>query len=44
MKKVLSLVLLVMLLMPAFAQGEGTLTVFNWEDYIDESLIEQFEQ
>ena len=44
MKKVLSLVLLVMLLMPAFAQGEGTLTVFNWEDYIDESVIEQFEQ
>ena len=44
MKKVLSLVLLVMLLMPAFAQGEGTLTVFNWEDYIDESVIAQFEQ
>ena len=44
MKKVLSLVLLVMLLIPTFAIGEGSLTVFNWEDYIDESVIEQFEQ
>lgn len=44
MKKVVSLVLLVMLLIPSFAMGEGSLTVFNWEDYIDESVIEQFEQ
>lgn len=44
MKKVISLVLLLMLLMPAFAQGEGSLTVFNWEDYIDESVILQFEE
>ena len=32
MKKIISLVLLVMLLVPAFAQAEGSLTVFNWED------------
>lgn len=44
MKKIVSLVLLVMLLIPSFAIGEGSLTVFNWEDYIDESVIEQFEQ
>ena len=44
MKKVVSLILLVMLLIPSFAMGEGSLTVFNWEDYIDESVIEQFEQ
>jgi len=44
MKKVVSLILLVMLLVPSFAMGEGSLTVFNWEDYIDESVIEQFEQ
>jgi len=43
MKKLLSLVLFVMLLIPAFAQAEGTITVFNWEDYIDESVIKQFE-
>ncbi|MBR5231929.1 MAG: spermidine/putrescine ABC transporter substrate-binding protein [Clostridia bacterium] len=44
MKKFLSLVLLVMLLIPAFAQAEGTVTVFNWQDYIDESVIEDFEK
>lgn len=44
MKKIVSLILLVMLLVPSFAMGEGSLTVFNWEDYIDESVIEQFEQ
>ncbi len=44
MKKVVSIVLLVMLLIPSFAMGEGSLTVFNWEDYIDESVIEQFEK
>lgn len=44
MKKILSLVLVVLLLLPSFALGEGSLTVFNWEDYIDESVIELFEQ
>ena len=43
MKKFIALVLSVMLLLPAFALGEGSLTVFNWEDYIDRSVIEQFE-
>lgn len=44
MKKFFSLVLVVMLLLPAVSLGEGVLNVFNWEDYIDESVIEQFEQ
>ena len=33
-----------MMLLPAVSLGEGVLNVFNWEDYIDESVIEQFEQ
>lgn len=44
MKKILALVLVVMMLLPAVSLGEGVLNVFNWEDYIDESVIEQFEQ
>lgn len=44
MKKFLALILVVMMLLPAVSLGEGVLNVFNWEDYIDESVIEQFEQ
>ncbi len=44
MKKFIALVLVAMMLLPAVSLGEGVLNVFNWEDYIDESVIEQFEQ
>ena len=44
MKK-LSLVLilaLVLCALPVAAHAEGTLTVYNWYDYIDESVLDDF--
>ena len=44
MKK-LSLVLiiaLVLCMLPLAARAEGTLTVYNWYDYIDESVLDDF--
>ncbi|MBO7385836.1 MAG: spermidine/putrescine ABC transporter substrate-binding protein [Clostridia bacterium] len=46
MKK-LSLVLilaLVLCVLPVAAHAEGTLTVYNWYDYIDESVLDDFEE
>ncbi len=45
MKKLVAAVLvLVALSIGAGALAEGTITVFNWYDYIDESVISMFEQ
>ena len=43
MKKLLC-VLLVCLMLPLCASAQEVLNVFNWEDYIDESVIALFEQ
>ena len=42
MKKMLSVLLLLVLLLPASALADEVVNVFNWEDYIDESVLEQF--
>lgn len=44
MKKLLALVLALALFLPALAMAEEVVNVFNWEDYIDESVLEQFTQ
>lgn len=44
MKKLLSALLILALLLPACAVAEEVVNVFNWEDYIDESVIQQFQQ
>ena len=44
MKKLLALVLALALSLPALAMAEEVVNVFNWEDYIDESVLEQFTQ
>ncbi len=44
MKKLLSVVLIAALLLPAFALADGVVNVFNWEDYIDESVLQMFEE
>ena len=43
MKKLLC-ALLVVLMLPVLASAQEVLNVFNWEDYIDESVIALFEQ
>lgn len=43
MKKVLGLLLILSLLLPACASAQEVVNVFNWEDYIDESVLQQFE-
>lgn len=44
MKKLISLLLLLALLLPVCAGAQEVVNVFNWEDYIDESVLQQFEQ
>ncbi len=36
--------LLVVLLFPVIALADGVVNVFNWEDYIDESVLKMFEE
>ena len=42
MKKLLSLLLVALLVLPAAALADEVVNVFNWYDYIDESVFEQF--
>lgn len=44
MKKLVALALALALFLPALALAEEVVNVFNWEDYIDESVLEQFTQ
>lgn len=44
MKKILAALLTLCLLLPAAAMAQEVVNVFNWEDYIDESVIQQFEE
>lgn len=44
MKKILALLLVLTLCLPLCAQAEEVVNVFNWVDYIDESVIKQFEE
>lgn len=44
MKKIVSFLLLLALLLPVCASAQEVVNVFNWEDYIDESVLLQFEQ
>ena len=43
MKKLLCALLIAALLLPVCALADEVVNVFNWEDYIDESVLEQFE-
>ena len=42
MKKLLSVLLLLAMLLPSAAMADQVVNVFNWEDYIDESVLEMF--
>ena len=44
MKRILAALLALCLLLPAGAMAQEVVNVFNWEDYIDESVLELFEQ
>lgn len=44
MKKLVSVLLLLALMLPLCATAQEVVNVFNWEDYIDESVLLQFEQ
>ena len=44
MKKVLSVLLAVAMLLPLCASAQEVVNVYNWEDYIDESVLDQFEE
>ena len=44
MKKLISALLILAMLLPVCAFAEEVVNVFNWEDYIDESVIQQFQQ
>ena len=44
MKKAFCLLLLAVMLLPVFALSEGTVVVYNWEDYIDDRVIALFEE
>ena len=44
MKKLLLMALVIALLLPVCASADGVVNVFNWEDYIDESVLEMFEE
>ena len=44
MKKLLLMALVFALLLPVCASADEVVNVFNWEDYIDESVLEMFEQ
>lgn len=44
MKKLICILLLLAMMLPLCASAQEVVNVFNWEDYIDESVLEQFEQ
>lgn len=44
MKKLISILLLLAMMLPVCANAQEVVNVFNWEDYIDESVLLQFEQ
>ena len=44
MKKMLTVMLVLCLLLPAAALGQEVVNVYNWFDYIDESVLNQFEE
>lgn len=44
MKKVFALLLSLAMFLPLGAQAQEVVNVYNWEDYIDESVLDQFEQ
>lgn len=44
MKRILAALLALCLLLPAGAMAQEVVNVFNWEDYIDENVLELFEQ
>ena len=44
MKKVLCALLVLCLMLPVCGLAQEVVNVFNWEDYIDESVLEQFEE
>ncbi|MBQ9195786.1 MAG: spermidine/putrescine ABC transporter substrate-binding protein [Clostridia bacterium] len=44
MKKLICALLIAALLLPVCALADEVVNVFNWEDYIDESVLEQFEE
>ena len=44
MKKLICALLAAVLLLPVCALAAEEVNIFNWEDYIDESVLEQFEQ
>ena len=44
MKKWLVLLLSLALLLPLAASAQEVVNVYNWEDYIDEAVLDQFEE
>ena len=44
MKKLLCILVTLALMLPVCASAQEVVNVFNWEDYIDESALAQFEQ
>ena len=42
MKKSLALILALVLMLPVIAFADGVVNVFNWDEYIDQSVIRQF--
>lgn len=44
MKKIISVLLVLCLLLPMAAMAQEVVNVFNWEDYIDEAVLELFEE
>ena len=42
MKKLLALVLVALMLVPTLALADEVVNIFNWYDYIDESVFAQF--
>lgn len=44
MKKLFAVLLSLAMLLPLCAQAQEVVNVYNWEDYIDESVLDQFEQ
>lgn len=44
MKKLLCILCIIAMMLPLCALADGVVNVFNWEDYIDESVLQQFEE
>ncbi len=44
MKKLLAVLLVLILALPSFACAQEVVNVFNWEEYIDESVLALFEE